>query len=62
MSSNEVYDSATNPENEIYKYMIKKKKKEKAKSLQFAGLNKFLRIYYARAMNSKAEKNELKLA
>ena len=47
--------STKNPENEIYNYMIKKEKEGKAKKVcKFAGLNKFLRIYYARVMNSKA--------
>ena len=55
--------SAKNPENEIYNYMIKKEKEGKAKKVcKFAGLNKFLRIYYARVMISKAEKKELKAA
>ncbi|HEN9089572.1 TPA: IS110 family transposase [Streptococcus agalactiae] len=55
--------SAKNQENEIYKYMIKKEKEGKAKKVcKFAGLNKFLRIYYARVMESKAEKKELKVA
>lgn len=58
-----MYDECKNPENEIYNYMIKKEKEEKAKKVcKFAGLNMFLRIYYARAMNSKAEKKELKVA
>lgn len=55
--------SAKNPENEIYKYMIKEEKEGKAKKVcKFAGLNKFLRIYYARVMESKAQKQELKVA
>ena len=55
--------SAKDPKNEIYKYMIKKEKEGKAKKVcKFAGLNKFLRIYYARVMESKAEKKELKAA
>ena len=55
--------SAKKPENEIYKYMIKKEKEGKAKKVcKFAGLNKFLRIYYARVMESKAQKQELKVA
>lgn len=55
--------SAKKPENEIYNYMIKKEKEGKAKKVcKFAGLNKFLRIYYARAMESKAQKQELKVA
>lgn len=55
--------SAKNPENEIYNYMIKKEKEGKAKKVcKFAGLNKFLRIYYARVMEAKAEKKELKVA
>ncbi|WP_026089875.1 transposase [Streptococcus agalactiae] len=55
--------SAKNPENEIYKYMIKKEKEGKAKKVcKFAGLNKFLRIYYARVMELKAQKQELKVA
>lgn len=55
--------STKNPENEIYNYMIKKEKEGKAKKIcKFAGLNKFLRIYYARVMISKAEKKELKAA
>ena len=55
--------STKNPENEIYNYMIKKEKEGKAKKVcKFAGLNKFLRIYYARVMISKAEKKELKVA
>ena len=55
--------STKNPENEIYNYMIKKEKEGKAKKVcKFAGLNKFLRIYYARVMISKAEKKELKAA
>ena len=37
--------SAKDPENEIYKYMIKKDKEGTAKQVcKFAGLNKFLRI------------------
>ncbi|EPU85575.1 hypothetical protein SAG0316_07635, partial [Streptococcus agalactiae GB00206] len=48
---------------EIYKYMIKKEKEGKAKKVcKFAGLNKFLRIYYARVMELKAQKQELKVA
>lgn len=55
--------SAKNTENEIYNYMIKKEKEGKAKKVcKFAGLNKFLRIYYARVMESKAQKQELKVA
>ena len=55
--------SAKNAENEIYNYMIKKEEEGKAKKVcKFAGLNKFLRIYYARVMESKAEKQELKVA
>ena len=55
--------SAKNSENEIYNYMIKKEKEGKAKKVcKFAGLNKFLRIYYARVMKSKVEKKELKAA
>ena len=55
--------STKNPENEIYNYMIKKEKEGKAKKVcKFAGLNKFLRIYYARVIISKAEKKELKAA
>ena len=55
--------SSKNPENEIYNYMIKKEKEGKAKKVcKFAGLNKFLRIYYARVMESKAQKQELKVA
>ena len=55
--------STKNPGNEIYNYMIKKEKEGKAKKIcKFAGLNKFLRIYYARVMISKAEKKELKAA
>lgn len=55
--------STKNPENEIYNYMIKKEKEGKVKKVcKFAGLNKFLRIYYARVMISKAEKKELKAA
>ena len=55
--------STKNPKNEIYNYMIKKEKEGKAKKVcKFAGLNKFLRIYYARVMISKAEKKELKAA
>ena len=55
--------SAKNLENEIYNYMIKKEKEGKAKKVcKFAGLNKFLRIYYARVMESKAHKQELKVA
>mgnify|MGYP000401774549 CR=1 FL=1 len=41
----------------------KKEKEGKAKKVcKFAGLNKFLRIYYARVMESKADKKELKVA
>ena len=55
--------SAKNQENEIYNYMIKKEKEGKAKKVcKFAGLNKFLRIYYARVMESKAQNQELKVA
>ena len=55
--------SAKKTENEIYKYMIKKEKEGKAKKVcKFAGLNKFLRIYYARVMESKTQKQELKVA
>lgn len=55
--------SVKNPENEIYLYMIKKEKDGKAKKIcKFAGLNKFLRIYYAKVMASKQEKKVLKAA
>ena len=55
--------SVKNPENEIYLYMLKKEKDGKAKKVcKFAGLNKFLRIYYAKVMASKQEKEALKVA
>lgn len=55
--------SVKNPENEIYLYMVKKEKDGKAKKVcKFAGLNKFLRIYYAKVMASKQEKEALKVA
>ncbi len=55
--------SAKNPENEIYNYMIKKEKEGKVKKVcKFAGLSKFLRIYYAKVMEAKAEKKELQVA
>lgn len=55
--------SAKDPDNEIYLYMVKKEKDGKAKKVcKFAGLNKFLRIYYARVMSSKDEKKELEVA
>ena len=55
--------SAKDPENEIYNYMIKKEKEGKAKKVcKFAGLNKFLRIYYAKVMALKQEKMLLKAA
>ncbi len=44
-------------------YMVKKEKDGKAKKVcKFAGLNKFLRIYYAKVMASKQEKKVLKAA
>lgn len=55
--------SAKNPDNEIYLYMVKKEKDGKAKKVcKFAGLNKFLRIYYAKIMALKREKKVLKAA
>ena len=43
--------------------MVKKEKNGKAKKVcKFAGLNKFLRIYYAKVMASKQEKKLLKAA
>ncbi len=55
--------SAKNPENDIYLYMVKKEKDGKVKKVcKFAGLNKFLRIYYAKVMASKKEKTFLKAA
>ena len=55
--------SAKNPENEIYLYMVKKEKDGKAKKIcKFAGLNKFLRTYYAKVMMSKQENKCLKVA
>lgn len=55
--------SAKDQENEIYLYMVKKERDGKAKKVcKFAGLNKFLRIYYAKVMASKQEKKLLKVA
>ncbi len=55
--------SAKNPGNEIYIYMVKKEKDGKDKKIcKFAGLNKFLRVYYAKVMASKQEKKVLKAA
>lgn len=55
--------SAKDSENDIYLYMVKKEKDGKAKKVcKFAGLNKFLRIYYAKVMASKQEKKLLKVA
>ena len=55
--------SAKDPENDIYLYMVKKENDGKAKKVcKFAGLNKFLRIYYAKVMASKQEKKVLKVA
>ena len=55
--------SSKDTENEIYLYMIKKEKDGKAKKIcKFAGLNKFLRIYYAKVIASKQEKKLLKAA
>lgn len=55
--------SAKDPENDIYQYMVKKEKDGKAKKVcKFAGLNKFLRIYYAKVMTLKQEKMLLKAA
>ena len=51
--------SSKDLENVIYLYMLKKEKDGKAKKVcKFAGLNKFLRIYYAKVMALK-QKNEL---
>ena len=55
--------SSKDPKNVIYLYMVKKEKDGKAKKVcKFAGLNKFLRIYYAKVMVSKQEKKLLKAA
>ena len=55
--------SSKDPKNVIYLYMVKKEKEGKAKKVcKFAGLNKFLRIYYAKVMVSKQEKKLLKAA
>ena len=55
--------SVKDPENDIYQYMVKKEKDGKAKKVcKFAGLNKFLRTYYAKVMASKQEKMLLKAA
>lgn len=55
--------SAKDTENDIYLYMVKKEKDGKSKKVcKFAGLNKFLRIYYAKVMASKQEKKVLKVA
>lgn len=40
--------------NPVYKYIIKKKREGKAKKVSnIAGINKFLRIYYAKVMGEK---------
>ncbi|MDU5376717.1 IS110 family transposase [Peptoniphilus lacydonensis] len=55
--------SAKDEENEIYKYMIKKEREGKTKKVcTFAGLNKFLRVYYTRVMKLKIKNRELKVA
>ena len=55
--------SAKNPENPVYCYMVKKEEEGKAKKVcKFAGLNKFLRIYYARVMEAKVENQAKKIA
>ncbi len=55
--------SVKDPENDIYLYMLKKENDGKAKKVcKFAGLNKFLRIYYAKVIASKQEKMLLKTA
>lgn len=55
--------SAKDPENGIYLYMVEKENDGKAKKVcKFAGLNKFLRIYYAKVMASKQENKLLKAA
>lgn len=43
---------SSNPENDaVYQFIIKKEQEGKpSKVAKIAGLNKFLRIYYARAM------------
>lgn len=49
--------SAKRLDNPIYCYMIKKEEEGKAKKVcKIAGLNKFLRIYYARVMEAKVRK------
>lgn len=54
---------AKNPENPVYCYMVKKEEEGKAKKVsKFAGLNKFLRIYYARVIEIKEEKASKKAA
>ncbi|WP_159583473.1 transposase, partial [Streptococcus halichoeri] len=55
--------SAKNQDNEIYLYMIKKEKEGKPRKVcKFAGLNKFLRIYYAKVMQAKLRTEQRKAA
>ena len=50
----------TNP---VYKYIIKKEREGKAKKVSnIAGINKFLRIYYAKVMEEKNKEELLKAA
>lgn len=49
--------------NEVYMYIMKKEEEGKAKKVaNIAGINKFLRIYYARVMERKAESPEFLVA
>lgn len=53
---------AKDENNPVYKYIIKKEKEGKAKKVSnIAGINKFLRIYYAKVMEEK-NKEELQKA
>lgn len=55
--------SSKNPNNEIYKYVMKKEDEGKAKNVaNIAGINKFLRIYYAKVMAIKQDIPQLKIA
>lgn len=55
--------SSKNPNNEIYKYVMKKEEEGKAKNVaNIAGINKFLRIYYAKVMAIKQDIHQLKIA
>ena len=54
---------AKDENNPVYKYIIKKEKEGKAKKVSnIAGINKFLRIYYAKVMEEKSKEELLKAA